>query len=86
VVYAGSQGAYGRLVEIDHGTGFRTRYAHLSRIKVKVGQRVDLGKQIGTIGSTGRSTGPHLHYEIWFDGRVRNPAKFIEAGQYVFEG
>lgn len=86
VVYAGPRGAYGRFVEIDHGNGFRTRYAHMHRIRVKVGQKVEFGQKIGTIGSTGRSTGPHLHYELWFDGRVQNPANFIEAGQYVFKG
>lgn len=85
VVFAGRRNAYGRLVEIDHGHGFKTRYAHLYRIKVKVGDTVDLGQVVGLLGSSGRSTGPHLHYEIWFEGRVRDPENFLEAGRYVFK-
>lgn len=85
VVYAGWRGAYGRFVEIDHGNGIRTRYAHLASIAVKAGQRVQFRETIGKIGSSGRSTGPHLHYEVWVDGKVQNPAKFLKAGQYVLE-
>ncbi len=84
VTYADWKGAYGRLIEIDIGNGFRTRYGHLSAINVKVGQKVAFRDVIGRVGSTGRSSGPHLHYEVWFDGIVRDPSKFIEAGHYVF--
>ncbi len=84
VVYAGPRGAYGNMIEIDIGNGFKTRYGHLSAIKVKVGQKIAFRDVIGRVGSTGRSTGPHLHYEVWFDGIVRDPTKFIEAGHYVF--
>ena len=85
VSHAGWRGAYGRLVEIDHGNGISTRYAHLSRIDVKVGDRVEFRQPIGRIGSSGRSTGAHLHYEVWVDGKVVNPVKFLKAGQYVLE-
>ena len=77
IVKAGRQGGYGKLVEIDHGHGITTRYAHLSKIKVKVGQRVKKGARIGNVGSTGRSTGPHLHYEVRRNGRTHNPIKFV---------
>ena len=85
VVHAGWKGAYGKLIEIDHGFGFKTRYGHLHKILVKKGDIVDLREPIGTVGNTGRSTGPHLHYEVWFDGEVRNPIKYLKAGRYVFE-
>jgi len=84
VSYAARKGPYGRLVEIDHGNGIKTRFGHLNSIKVKTGQKVDFRDVVGKVGSSGRSSGPHLHYEIWFDGKTRNPIKFIEAGQYVF--
>ena len=77
VVKAGRQGGYGKLVEVDHGGGITTRYAHLSRIKVKVGQRIKKGQAIGKVGSTGRSTGPHLHYEVRRRGRTMNPIHFV---------
>lgn len=77
VVKAGRLGGYGKLVEIDHGGGIRTRYAHLSKIKVKLGQRVTKGTRIGKVGSTGRSTGPHLHYEVRRKGRTLNPIHFV---------
>lgn len=80
VVFAGRKGGYGRMVEVDHGMGVRTRYAHLSRITVREGQRLPLGGRVGLLGSTGRSTGPHLHYEILVDGRARNPQPFLKAG------
>ena len=85
VTYAGWRGAYGRFVEIDHGNGIKTRYAHLASIVVKAGDRVEFRETIGKLGSSGRSTGPHLHYEVWVDGKVQNPAKFLKAGQYVLE-
>ncbi len=85
VSFAGRRGPYGRLVEVDHGNGFKTRYGHLHRISVKKGEYVDLQQQIGLLGSSGRSTGPHVHYEVWYNGKLRNPGKFFEAGRYVFK-
>jgi murein DD-endopeptidase MepM/ murein hydrolase activator NlpD len=72
-------GGYGLLVEIEHGYGFRTRYAHLSRAHVAIGQRVQRGAHIGSAGSSGRSTGPHLHYEVRTHGRPINPTPFLNA-------
>ncbi len=85
VKFAGVRSGFGRTVEIDHGNGFMTRYAHLHRHTVKRGQRVNLHDKIGELGSSGRSTGPHVHYEIIYKGKARNPQRFIEAGRYVFE-
>jgi murein DD-endopeptidase MepM/ murein hydrolase activator NlpD len=73
------------MVEIDHGFGIHTRYGHMSSILVRVGAKVNKGAIVGKLGSTGRSTGPHVHYEIWYDDVVRNPSKFIEAGRHVLE-
>ena len=83
VTYVGTKGAYGRTVEIDHGHGFKTRYSHLHKTFVKRGQTVDKGFRIGGMGSTGRSTANHLHYEIHFQGRAYDPSKFLKAGLYV---
>jgi murein DD-endopeptidase MepM/ murein hydrolase activator NlpD len=83
VVWTGPRGGYGNLVEVDHGFGLKTRYGHLSSILVRVGTRVSKGTVIGRLGSTGRSTGPHVHYEVWYDDVVRNPSNFIEAGRHV---
>lgn len=80
VTIAGREGGYGNMVEIDHGNGLSTRYGHLSAIEVKVGQQVRIGQEIGRIGSTGRSTGPHLHYETRINGEPVNPQKFLRAG------
>lgn len=80
VTIAGREGGYGNMVEIDHGNGLATRYGHLSRIDVKVGQSVHIGQTVGLIGSTGRSTGPHLHYETRVNGTAVNPQKFLRAG------
>ena len=85
VVWAGPRGTYGKMVEIDHGFGIHTRYGHLSSILVQVGAKVAKGALIGKLGSTGRSTGPHVHYEVWYDDVVRNPSNFIEAGHYVLQ-
>ena len=85
VIFAGPRGGYGNCVEIDHGYGFRTRYGHLSAWTVQVGQRVVKGTPVGKLGSTGRSTGPHVHYEVWFDNAVRDPSRFLRAGRYVLE-
>ena len=86
VVHAGWHGEYGRLVEIDHGFGIRTRYAHLAEICVKPGEQVGNRAQIGALGSSGRSTGPHLHYEVLIDGRPMNPLNFLEAARHVLKG
>ena len=80
VVAAGWQGGYGRMVEIDHGNTLTTRYGHLSEINVKVGDIIRIGQVIGAVGSTGRSTGPHLHYETRIDGDAVDPQKFLRAG------
>jgi murein DD-endopeptidase MepM/ murein hydrolase activator NlpD len=80
VVSAGWSGGYGRMVEIDHGNGLSTRYGHLSQIDVKVGDEIRIGQVIGRMGSTGRSTGPHLHYETRIDGDAVDPQKFLQAG------
>jgi murein DD-endopeptidase MepM/ murein hydrolase activator NlpD len=81
VVFTGNRGSYGNVVEIDHGMGFHTRYAHLSGIAVWPNSFVPKGALVGRVGSTGRSTGPHLHYEVWYDDVVRDPAAFIAAGR-----
>jgi murein DD-endopeptidase MepM/ murein hydrolase activator NlpD len=80
ITIAGREGGYGNMIEINHGNGLATRYGHLSEIDVKVGQTVRIGEVIGKIGSTGRSTGPHLHYETRVDGEAVNPQKFLRAG------
>ena len=85
VNFVGRKGPYGKMVEIDHGIGVKTRYGHLRRIHVKMGQTVGFGQKIGQVGSTGRSTGPHVHYEIHFDGEPVNPELFIKAGRHVFK-
>lgn len=86
VTYAGPRSGYGRLVEVDHGYGFKTRYGHLLKVEVKKGDVINLGDLVGRMGSTGRSTGPHLHYEVWFRGKTYNPVNFLRAGQHVHEG
>jgi murein DD-endopeptidase MepM/ murein hydrolase activator NlpD len=86
VTFAGAKNGYGRAVEIDHGGGFKTRYGHLNTIAVKAGQTVAIGQKLGTMGSTGRSTGPHLHYEVYFRGKSYDPIKFLRAGKHVHEG
>ena len=83
VVKAGWNGGYGRMVEIDHGNGYTTRYAHLSRVLVKEGAKVETGVRIGKTGSSGRSTGPHLHFEIRRHGEALNPLRFLKAGKTV---
>ncbi|MBI3435102.1 MAG: M23 family metallopeptidase, partial [Proteobacteria bacterium] len=80
VTTAGWNGGYGQMVEIDHGNGFATRYAHLSKIDVDVGDKVHGGQTVGRLGSTGRSTGPHLHYETRVEGEAVDPQKFLRAG------
>lgn len=85
VRFAGWQGGYGRTIEIDHGAGVVTRYAHLSGINVSVGDRVDRGDRIGRMGSSGRSTATHLHYEVRINGRAVNPRPLLEADRDVLE-
>lgn len=83
VSFAGWRGRYGRVVEIDHGFGIKTRYAHMAKISVKKGEEVGVGVEVGLLGSSGRTTGPHLHYEILFDGSPLDPMNFIKAGKNV---
>ena len=85
VVSAGWHASYGRFVEIDHGLGIATRYAHLDQILVKDGQEVQLGTKIGLLGHSGRATGPHLHYEVVVNGRPVNPINFLKANAHVPE-
>jgi murein DD-endopeptidase MepM/ murein hydrolase activator NlpD len=80
VTAAGWSGGYGKVVDVDHGNGYLTRYGHLSAIEVKVGQTVHAGQVIGRVGSTGRSTGPHLHYETRIGREAVDPEKFLRAG------
>ncbi|MCD0276594.1 M23 family metallopeptidase [Xanthomonas campestris] len=77
VSYAGVRGGYGNVVEVDHGNGYVTRYAHNSRLVVRVGDLVRAGQQVAKAGSSGRSTGAHVHFEVWADGRVVNTRKFL---------
>ena len=83
VKFVGKKGGYGNMIVIDHGHGFQTRYAHLEKTYVKRGQKIEKGERIAGMGSTGRSTSTHLHYEIRFEGKSNNPVKFMKAGQYV---
>jgi murein DD-endopeptidase MepM/ murein hydrolase activator NlpD len=85
VEFAGWRGNYGKVVEIDHGSGIKTRYGHLHKVLVKKGDVVKFHDKIGLVGSTGRTTGAHLHYEISVNGKPRDPANFIRAGRYVFQ-
>ncbi|RWA62273.1 M23 family metallopeptidase [Mesorhizobium sp.] len=83
VTKAGWNGGYGRMVEVDHGNGFATRYGHLSEIDVTVGQKLAAGDIIGKTGSSGRSTGPHLHYEVRHNGDAVDPLRFLTVGKKV---
>ncbi|MEI9410228.1 M23 family metallopeptidase [Mesorhizobium salmacidum] len=83
VTKAGWNGGYGRMVEVDHGNGFATRYGHLSEIDVTVGEKLDAGAIIGKTGSSGRSTGPHLHYEVRHNGEAIDPLRFLTVGRKV---
>ena len=83
VIKAGVSGPYGRMVEIDHGNGFHTRYGHMNKLHVKKGDLVKYGQKIGDMGKTGRATSSHLHYEVWFEGKVVDPLPFIEVAQDV---
>ncbi|MCY0147231.1 M23 family metallopeptidase [Hoeflea sp. G2-23] len=83
VIRAGRSGGYGKMVEIDHGNGITTRYAHLSKVLVKQGDRVTSGTRIGKAGSTGRSTGPHLHYEVRRNGKPVDPMRFVKTANIL---
>ncbi len=83
VIEAGWSSVYGRYVKIDHGYGFRTLYGHMSKILVKRGRRVERGEAVGKVGSTGRSTGPHVHYSVYIWGRAVNPTPYLEAPSYA---
>ena len=83
VTEAGRNGGYGLMVEVDHGGGLTTRYAHLSALKVRPGERIERGDVVGLVGSTGRSTGPHLHYETRVDGTAVNPVLYLNAGDEI---
>jgi len=78
VVFAGRSSGYGRTVLIDHGAGWQTRYAHLKRIRVEAGKRVVRGQVIGTVGSSGRASGPHLHYEVLRHGVPVDPRPYLD--------
>ena len=77
VIFAGLEGGYGNVLVIDHGYGVKTRYGHLSKLEVKTGDHVNRGQLVGAVGNTGRSTGPHQHYEVRVNGIPENPKKFI---------
>ncbi len=79
VSFAGVRGGYGEVVEIDHGNGYMTRYAHAEKLLVHAGEPVRAGQAIALVGSTGRSTGPHVHFEVWYRGRVINPLAFVRG-------
>ena len=83
IAHAERMGGYGNMVEVDHGKGIATRYGHMSRILVESGTQVRRGQLIGLMGSTGRSTGSHLHYEVRIDGHAVNPAPFLTTGDYL---
>ncbi len=85
ISFVGRQGGYGNTVEIDHGHGIMTRYAHLSGFSARVGDRVAAGRQVGRMGSTGRSTGTHLHFEVRVNGTAVNPRRFLEGNADVLE-
>lgn len=78
VTFAGERSGYGKVVEIDHGNGYMTRYAHNSQLLVHPGERVHVGEVVSRAGSTGRSTGPHVHFEVWYKGRVVNPLAYVK--------
>ncbi len=79
VTWAGKRYGYGNLVEVKHGKGYTTRYGHSKEVMVKVGDTVEKGQVIASVGSTGRSTGPHVHFEVWFNGKTVDPMKYVQA-------
>jgi murein DD-endopeptidase MepM/ murein hydrolase activator NlpD len=80
VKFAGNQGGFGKVIKIDHGNGYRTIYAHLSKMKVKRGQELQRGELIAISGNSGRSAGPHLHYEVHQYGAPQNPMEYFFSG------
>lgn len=86
VTFSGWQRGYGNLVEIDHGNGYVTRYAHASRLLARVGEQVRANQHIAAVGSTGDSTGPHLHYEVIYQGQHKNPATYLALAEQVDQG
>lgn len=85
VTKAGTWGAYGNMIEIDHGNGFKTRYGHLGRIRIKRGETLEAGQRIADMGCSGRCTSTHLHFEVWFAGKPQNPLPYIKVANNVFE-
>ena len=85
VTFAGVQQGYGNCIEVSHGNGLMTRYAHMSGFRARIGQQVNAGDVIGLIGNTGRSTGPHLHFEVRVNGTAVNPRPFLEVAPDVLE-
>ena len=85
VTFAGWRGGYGNCVVVDHGDGMETLYAHLYRIGVEVGQELKAGDQVGNIGSTGNSTGPHLHFEVHIDGIAVDPLLFVDYDFIIYD-
>ncbi len=79
ISFAGVRNGYGNVVEVDHGNGYLTRYAHAEKLLVHVGEAVRTGQVLALVGSTGRSTGPHVHFEVWYRGKVINPLAFVQA-------
>ena len=88
VTYAGARGGYGNMVQVDHGNGYSTRYGHAYKVLVHVGETVNRGDALALVGDTGRSTGPHVHFEVLMNGHQVNPAKFValRAGTTAFSG
>ena len=86
VIRVGWSGPYGRIVDVDHGNGVVTRYGHLAEFMVAQGDEVAAGQPIGLVGSSGRSTGAHLHYEVRVGTRAQNPWRFLKAGRYAAQG
>jgi murein DD-endopeptidase MepM/ murein hydrolase activator NlpD len=85
VIHASSKGRYGLFIEIDHGMGLTSRFGHLAAIRVSKGEYVLRGEIIGLLGNSGRSTGPHLHFEVLYRGKHLNPQKFIKAGSDILK-
>ena len=85
MIFTGAKGPYGKVVEIDHGHGIVTRFGHLHKALVARGQMVTVHQAVGELGSTGRSTGPHLHYEVLVNGTPQDPEKFLQAGKNVVQ-
>lgn len=85
VIFSGWKGAYGKMVDIDHGNGFKTRYGHMNSLRVTKGDSVSQGQHIGDVGDTGRTTGTHLHFEVWHNGLLQNPLPYLKARNDIRE-